>query len=55
MFIVLEKHEANPGRKIFTCGYHGCLGVDDINEDDFRLNQVLIPGLVDYDNIEFLI
>ena len=55
VFIVREKNGIDTGRKIFTWGFHGCLGVDNVNEDDFRLNQVLIPGLLDYDNIEFLI
>jgi len=54
VFIALSKSN-NPSRKILTCGYHGCLGVQDVNEDEFRLQQVNIPELPDYDKIEFLI
>lgn len=55
VFIVSEKSDPNSVRKIMSCGYHGCLGVDNVNEDDHHLHQVLIPGISDYDNIEFLI
>ena len=55
VFIVQPNNGDGTSRKIYSCGYHGCLGVDGVNEDEFRLQQVLIPGLSDYDNIEFLI
>ena len=55
VFIVTEKDDENATRKIFACGYHGCLGVDNVNEDDHNFHQILIPGISDYDNIEFLI
>lgn len=55
VFIVKPKSGSDDSRRIYTCGYHGCLGVDGVNEDEHQLQQVLIPGLMDYDNIEFLI
>lgn len=55
MFIAIAKDGSNQSRQLLTCGYHGCLGVNNINEDDHCLNRVLIPDLPDLDKIEFLI
>jgi hypothetical protein len=55
VFIVIPKDGVNQSRQMLTCGYHGCLGVNNINEDDHRLNRVMIPDLPDLDKIEFLI
>lgn len=55
VFIVRDRNYEDNERKILTCGYHGCLGVLDVNEDEYRLQTVKIPSLDDYDKIEFLI
>lgn len=55
VFLVRDLHRTDNHRKILTCGYHGCLGVRDVNEDEFRFQDVKIPDLDDYDKIEFLI
>ncbi|CAI2367032.1 unnamed protein product [Moneuplotes crassus] len=41
--------------EILTCGYHGCLGIDLINKDRDEFKEVLIPGLTNFDKIQFLI
>jgi hypothetical protein len=55
VFIAIARDGANQSRQLLTCGYHGCLGVNNVNEDEFRLNRVIIPDLPDLDRIEFLI
>ena len=55
VFMALLKIGKDITRKLLTCGYHGCLGVIDVNEDTHQLQQVYIPDLADYDKIEYLI
>ena len=55
VFLAREKDTIKQERKLLTCGYEGCLGVFEVNEDEYRLQSVQIPELSDYDKIEFII
>ena len=55
VFLALFRHSNHSTRQILTCGYHGCLGVLDANEDTHVLQSVRIPDLDDFDNIDYLI
>jgi hypothetical protein len=55
VFLAIFKQSNSGHREILTCGYHGCLGVLDANEDTNELQNVKIPDLDDYDKIDYLI
>lgn len=55
VLLAILKGSKTNNRQILTCGYHGCLGVLDVNEDSDILQNVKIPELRDFDKIDYLI
>ena len=55
VFYAKEKETIKKEKRILTWGYEGCLGVNDVNENDYNLQSVVFPDLANLEDIKFLI